>query len=147
MLYWFLLYNNVNQPHAYIGPLPPEPPSHTPPPPFWVIIEHQTELPVLYSNFSPVFYFTHDSVYMLMLLSQFILTLKKSESVSHLVVSDSLQPHRLWPTKLLCPRNSPGKNTRVGNHSFFQGILTQGSNPGVLHCRQILYQLSHQGSP
>ena len=44
--------------------------------------------------------------------------------------------------------NSPGKNTGVGSHSLFQWIfLTQGSNPGLLHCRQILYCLSYQGSP
>ena len=37
---------------------------------------------------------------------------------------------------------------RVGSHSLFQGIFpTQGLNPGLLHCRRILYQLSHQGSP
>ena len=42
---------------------------------------------------------------------------------------------------------TPGKNTRVGSHSFVQDIfLTLGSNPGLLHCRQILYHLSHQGS-
>ena len=36
----------------------------------------------------------------------------------------------------------------MGNHSLLQGIFpTQGSNPGLLHCRQILYQLSHRGSP
>ena len=35
--------------------------------------------------------------------------------------------------------NSPGKNTRVGSHSRLQGIFpTQGLNPGLLHCRQIL---------
>ena len=52
------------------------------------------------------------------------------------------------PTRLLCPQNSPGKNTGVGSHSLFQGIfLTQGSNPGLLHCRQILYCLSYQGRP
>ena len=44
--------------------------------------------------------------------------------------------------------DSPGKNTGVSSHSFFQGIfLTEGSNPGLPHCRQILYHLSHQGSP
>ena len=46
------------------------------------------------------------------------------------------------------PWNSPGQNTRVGSLSFLQGISpTQGSNPGLPHCRQILCQLSHQGSP
>ena len=44
--------------------------------------------------------------------------------------------------------DSPGKNTGVGCHALLQGIFpTQGSNPGFLHCRWILYHLSHQGSP
>ena len=44
--------------------------------------------------------------------------------------------------------DSPGKSTGVGCHALLRGIFpTQGSNPGLLHCRQILYQLSHQGSP
>ena len=44
--------------------------------------------------------------------------------------------------------DSPGKNTGVGYHALLQGILAiQGSNPGLLHCRRILYHLSHQGSP
>ena len=48
---------------------------------------------------------------------------------------------------ILCPWNSPGKNTGVGSHSLLQGIFpAQGSNPGLLHCRQILYHMSHQGS-
>ena len=43
--------------------------------------------------------------------------------------------------------NSPGKITGVGCHVLLQGIFpTQGSNPGLPHCRQILYHLSHQGS-
>ena len=42
----------------------------------------------------------------------------------------------------------PSKNTGVDSHSLLQGIvLTQGLNPGLLHCRLILYHLSHQGSP
>ena len=46
------------------------------------------------------------------------------------------------------PWNSPGQNTGVGSHSLLQGIFpTQGSNPCLPHCRQILYQLSHKGSP
>ena len=47
----------------------------------------------------------------------------------------------------LCPWNSPGKNTWVGSHPLLQGIfLTQRSNPGLLHCRQILYYVSHERS-
>ena len=46
------------------------------------------------------------------------------------------------------PWNSPGQNTGVGSFSFLHRIFpTQGSNPGFLHCRRILYQLSHKGSP
>ena len=44
--------------------------------------------------------------------------------------------------------DSPGKNTGVGCHAFLQRIFpTQGLNPGLSHCRWILYQLSHKGSP
>ena len=46
------------------------------------------------------------------------------------------------------PWNSPGQNTGVGSLSLLQGIFpTQGLNPGLLRCRQILYQLSYEGSP
>ena len=44
-------------------------------------------------------------------------------------------------------RDSPDKNTGTGCHALLQGIFpTQGLNPGLPHCRQILYQLSYQGS-
>ena len=43
--------------------------------------------------------------------------------------------------------DSPGRNAGVGCHALLQGIFpTQGSNPGLLHCRRILYRLNHQGS-
>ena len=59
------------------------------------------------------------------------------------VVSDSLRPHRLYS-----PWNSPGQNTGVGSCSLLQRIFpTQGSNPGLLHCWWVLYQLSPEGSP
>ena len=52
----------------------------------------------------------------------------------------------LW--RLLCPWDSPGKNTGVGCHSLLQGTFpTQGSNLDLLRCKQILYHLSHQGNP
>ena len=55
------------------------------------------------------------------------------ESEGHSVVSDSLQPRGLYS-----PWNSPGPNTGVGSLSLLQGILpTQGSNPGLPHCRRI----------
>ena len=71
----------------------------------------------------------------------------KNNSVSCSVVSDSLQPHGLQPTRFLCPWDSLGKNTGVGSHSLLQGVFpTQGQNPGLLHCRQILYHLNPKGS-
>ena len=67
----------------------------------------------------------------------------ESENESRSVASDSLQPQRRYSA-----RNSPGQNTGVGSLSLLQGIFpAQGSNPGLPHCRQILYQLSHKGSP
>ena len=57
-----------------------------------------------------------------------------------LIMSGSLQPHGLW--------NSPDQNIGVSTCSLLQGIfLTQGSNPGLLCCRWILYHQSHPGSP
>ena len=65
------------------------------------------------------------------------------ESESRSVVS-----HSWWPHGIYSPWNSAGQNTAVGSLSFFQGIFpTQGSKPSLPHCRQILYQLSHKGSP
>ena len=64
-----------------------------------------------------------------------------SESCS--VLSDSMWPHGLYS-----PWNSLGQNIGVDGCSLLQGIFpTQGSNPGPPHCRWILNQLSHQGSP
>ena len=63
----------------------------------------------------------------------------------------TLQPYGLQPTRLLYPQDSPGKNTEVSCHALLQGVfLTQGSNLCLLcllHCRQILYPLSHVGKP
>ena len=64
-------------------------------------------------------------------------------SESHPVVSDFLWPHGLYS-----PWNSPGQNTGVGSLSLLQGIIpAQRLNPGLPHCRWILYQLSYKGSP
>ena len=68
--------------------------------------------------------------------------------LSRSVVSSPLQPYGLQPARLLCPWDSPGKNTGVGCHALLQGIFpTQGLNPDLPHCKWILYCLSHQGSP
>ena len=64
-------------------------------------------------------------------------------SESHSVTSDSLWLHGLYS-----PWNSPGQNTGVGSHSLLWNIfLTQGSNPGLLHCKQILLTAEPQGKP
>ena len=66
----------------------------------------------------------------------------KSERESRSVVSNSLRLYGLYS-----PWNSLGQNTGVDSLSLLQGIFpTQGSNPGLLQCRWILYQLSHKGS-
>ena len=65
------------------------------------------------------------------------------ESESSSVMSNSLGSHGLYS-----PWNSPGQNTEVEILSFLQGIFpAQGPNPGLPHCRWMLYQLSHKGSP
>ena len=57
----------------------------------------------------------------------------KCKSVNHSAVSNSLWPHGLWPVRLLCPWNSPGKNTGAGSHSLLQGILPDpGTEPWSL---------------
>ena len=77
----------------------------------------------------------------------FFLLLVKSESVSHFVMSDSLQSHGVQSVTFFCLWNFPCKNTGMSSLSLLQGIfLTKGSNPDFLHCRWILYHLSHQGS-
>ena len=63
-------------------------------------------------------------------------------------MSDSVRPHRRQPTRLRRPWDSPGKNTGVGCHYLLQRIFpAQGLNWGLLHCKQILYQLSYEGNP
>ena len=62
---------------------------------------------------------------------------------THWATWETLQPHGLYG-----PWNSSGQNTGVGSLSLLQGIFpTQGSNPGLPHCRWILYQLNHKGCP
>ena len=65
--------------------------------------------------------------------------------LSHLIVSDSLQPHGLQPTRLFCPWDFPGKNTGVGSHSLLQGIFpSQGLC--LLHWQADSLPLHHLGS-
>ena len=75
--------------------------------------------------------------------SAFIPVPKKAKSESCSVMSNSLRTHELYN-----PWNFPCQNTGMGSLSLLQGIFpTQGSNPGLPHCRRFLYQLSHKGSP
>ena len=102
-------------------------------------------------------YFIGDSTFQLLntfLLSSAALSYKMSyhlvmlTCVSCSVVPNSLRLHGLQPTRLLCLWDFPGKDTGVFCHFLLQGIFpSQGSNLGLLHCRQIIYQLSYQGSP
>ena len=60
----------------------------------------------------------------------------------------TLQSRGLQRSRILFPWDFPGKNTEADCHSLFQVILpTQGSNPELLHCWQILYRLMYQRSP
>ena len=72
-------------------------------------------------------------------------TFSTRESNRHLL---SRLKVKIKDSSVLCYSYSSGQNTGVGRLSLLQGIFSiQGSNPGLLHCRQILYQLSHKGSP
>ena len=74
-------------------------------------------------------------------LSDLTTKILEIESESCSVVSDFLWPHGLYS-----PWNSPGQNTGVGSLSLLQRIFpTRRLNPGLPHCRRILYQLSYQG--
>ena len=60
------------------------------------------------------------------------------------IVSDSLLPHGLQTSRLLCPWNSPGKNTGVSCHFLLQGVFpNQGLKLGLLRCRQMLFHMSY----
>ena len=67
----------------------------------------------------------------------------KSEGAESSVAGSSLRAHGLWPARLLCPQDPPGKNPGVGCHSLLQGIFqTQGLNLGLSQPRQSLHHLS-----
>ena len=78
---------------------------------------------------------------------QFLLNFTQLVHVSCSVMPDSLWHRGLYLARLLCPWNSPGKNTGVGCHFLLQGIfLTQGSNLCLLHRQVDFIPLSHLGS-
>ena len=110
---------------------------------FWFLLPFQCQLHSFHRPASSTWWRTWLSIVFKLHHSIFLFIKWKW---SRSVVSDSLRSHGLWSTKLLCPWDFPGKNTGVGCHFLLQGIfLTQGSNPGLLHCRETLYPLSHQG--
>ena len=77
-------------------------------------------------------------------------TIRKDAGGGGLVAKSCLTLVTPWTVacQVPLPLDSPGKNTGVGCHFLLQGIFpTQESNPGLLHCRQILYWLSYEGSP
>ena len=172
MFYQFLLYNNVNQLYAYIYPLPHEPPSHSPIPPS---LEHlaciiypsdqcQHQFHCLHAQNK---YIKQEQVLRHFLSIKPALTGDKQSYLWHFHILDKFFHHvlscvqsffatlcnriGLQPTRLLCLWDFSGRNTGVGYHFLLRGIfLTQGSNPWLLcllHCRKILYQLSHGGTP
>ena len=88
-----------------------------------------------------------------MLYSRLLLVICRSVCavVSCSVASNSLQPYGLQPTRLLCPWGFSRQEYWGGlpwTHALLQGIFpTQGSNPGLPHCKRFIYHLSLQGSP
>ena len=96
------------------------------------------ELWIWYEVGVKIRFFSHK--YSLVLAPCIVISSESKKLLSHVRLEWHHGPYSPW--------NSPGQNTRVGSCSLLQGIfLTQGSNPGLPHCRQILYWLSHQGSP
>ena len=83
------------------------------------------------------------------LLEEDFCFLLESKSASYSVMSNSLWPHELYVAyQSLLSMDFPSKDIGVGSYSFVWGIfLIQGSNMGLLHCRQIIYHLSYQGRP
>ena len=78
----------------------------------------------------------------------FLTSVPLTSSVCLLSLLTLCNPMDCSPPRLLCPRDFPGKNIRVGCHLLLQGIfLTQGSNPSSLHCRSVLYHLATRKAP
>ena len=72
---------------------------------------------------------------------------RKSGAVLCLVMSDSFQPYGLQPARLLCPWDSPGKNTGVGCHALLQGILDEqcSNSPSPTTCMILYWQTPSPG--
>ena len=93
-----------------------------------------------------IYHLTQMSMYFCLFVCDRKVPINSFYKEDHSVMFNSWQTHE--PTRLPCPWNSPGRNTGVGCHFLLQGIfLTQEWNPGLPHCKQSLYHLSHKGSP
>ena len=109
---------------------------------WWVVWVFQLILFPLYSFLFLVWWFNFIFCFLLWGFNEFTVCFwfLKVKSLSLVQLFATHELHSSW--------SYLGQNTGVGSLSLLQGIFpTQGSNPGILHCRLILYQLSHQGSP
>ena len=113
-----------------------------------------TRLNVLYNSSQFVIVYTHIHIYTYVYICVYTCMHVCTHTYMHIciyTIHTKVKVAQSCPTLcdfMDCPWNSPGQNTGVGSLSLLQGISpTQGSNPGLTHCRWILYQLSHQGSP
>ena len=98
------------------------------------------------SKFSRNYFFNKERIYIYIYLTNISKYCHFNMCVCYLL--SHVQLCCLGPVRLLCPWNSPGQNAGVGSHFLLQGIFpTQGSDLGLQLHRQILYCLSHQGSP
>ena len=92
--------------------------------------------------------------YLAFLSLYFFIQAACAQTLSHIINSVYICKVKVTQSCLIlcdpmdCPWDFPGQNTGVGSQSLLQGIFpNQGSSPGLLHCRRILYQLSLEGSP
>ena len=96
----------------------------------WLLLSHSRELFVVFEMFQ----------------NKIVLTVTQLHKFIKVIYN--MHIHDISYTTKFCPWNFPGKSTGVGCHFLLQGIFpTQGSSPGLSHCRQMLYHLSHQGCP
>ena len=103
---------------------------------------------VMVSFFMFLHFYSYTTLYLFFSFSLPISEACESKSVSRSVLSDPLRPHALHVVCRAPLSMEFSRQEYWSSHSLLQGIfLTQRLNPGLPHCRQILYHLRHQGSP